>query len=101
ERHRIASDLHDTVGQQFVAIGLLAQRMREHLPSNSPWADRVQRLADLASRGKWEVDQAVRALAFVPAARRGLCPSLKALVRSFEADSGITMFLDVAGKPVR
>jgi signal transduction histidine kinase len=101
ERERIASDLHDTVGQLFVAIGLLARRHAEELPWDSPWAVRTRRLAELADQGKWEIDQAVRALAFVPAARRGLGPSLRALGRSVAADSGIEVLVEVEGRAVR
>jgi signal transduction histidine kinase len=98
ERDRLASDLHDTVGQLFVAIGLLSRRQVEELPHDSPWAARIARLAELADRGKWEISQTVRALAFVPAARRGLARSLKDLANSLEADSGIQVLVEMNGK---
>jgi signal transduction histidine kinase len=101
ERDRIAADLHDTVGQQFVALGLMANRLVEHLPSGSPWAARVGRLAEMASGGKFEVDQAVRALAFVPAARRGLVPAVRGLCRLVGLDSGLDIVVSVTGRPVR
>lgn len=101
ERERIAADLHDTVGQQFVALGLMANRLVEQLPASSPWATRVGRLAEIASAGKFEIDQAIRALTFVPAARRGLVPAVRGLCRLVALDSGLDIVVDVTGRPAR
>ena len=101
ERERIAADLHDTVGQQFVALGLMANRLVEQLPASSPWAARVGRLAEMATGGKFEIDQAIRALTFVPAARRGLVPAVRGLCRLVALDSGLDIVVDVSGRPVR
>lgn len=101
ERERIAADLHDTVGQQFVALGLMANRLVEQLPATSPWAARVGRLAQMATAGKFEVDQAIRALTFVPASRRGLVPAVRGLCRLVALDSGLDIIVDVTGRPVR
>ena len=101
ERERIAADLHDTVGQQFVAVGLMANRLVEQLPPASPFGAKVARLAELAAGGKFETDQAVRALAFVPSKRRGLAPALKGLCRSIAEDSGLDVIVDVTGRTDR
>jgi signal transduction histidine kinase len=101
DRERMADDLHDTAGQVFVAIGLLARRQAGKLQPGSPDAKAVLRLAELADGGKWEIEQAVRALPFVPAPRRGLVPSLRALARSVQADSGIDVSVEVVGEPAR
>jgi signal transduction histidine kinase len=101
ERDRIAADLHDSAGQLFVAIKLLSRQQQENLPQDSPWADRFARFAQLADRGKWEIDQVIRALAFFPAARRGLAAAIKSLARNFEMDSGIEVLVQVEGAPVR
>jgi len=101
ERDRIAGDLHDSAGQLFVAIKLLARQQQEHLPQDSPWAERFARFAELADRGKWEIDQVIRALAFFPAARRGLAAAIKSLAHNFEMDSGIEVLVQVEGAPVR
>ncbi|HEV2755936.1 MAG TPA: GAF domain-containing protein [Actinomycetota bacterium] len=101
ERDRIAADLHDTAGQLFVAIQLLARREAEKLSPDSHWAERFRRLAELADQGKWEIDQAIDALAFFPAARRGLVPAIKSLATSFGADSGLDVIVDVTGRPAR
>lgn len=96
ERERIASDLHDTVAQQLVAIGLEARRAADQLPDDSPWSERFSRLADLARRGKWDIDQTVRALTFVPE-EGGLVRGLQDLAESFRLDSGLDIFVDVDG----
>jgi signal transduction histidine kinase len=101
ERERFAYDLHDTAGQLFIAIGLLTRRLVEQFPADSPFAAQAARVAELADKGKSEIDQAIRALAFVPAARRGLAPSLRALGRSFAADSGIAVEVEIEGRAAR
>ena len=101
ERERIAADLHDTVGQQFVAVGLMANRLVEQLPPTSPFGAKVARLAELAAGGKFETDQAVRALAFVPSTRRGLVPAIKGLCRSIAEDSGLDIVVEVSGRTDR
>ena len=101
ERDRIAADLHDTAGQLFVAIQLLARREAEKLSPDSQWVGRFHRLAELADQGKWEIDQAIEALAFFPAAGRGLVPAIKSLSAAFRADSGLDVIVDVSGRPAR
>src|SRR5207247_2272409 len=101
ERELIVADLRESVGQVLVAAGLLAEQMAEQLSPDSPWCDRAHKLGELVGRAKWEIDQAVRAMAFVPAARRGLVPALRDLTKSIDDDSGITVVLDVSGRPAR
>jgi signal transduction histidine kinase len=101
DRERMADDLHDTAGQVFVAIGLLARRQASLLPHDSEEANAVRRLAELADGGKWEIEQAVRALPFVPAPKRGLVSSIRALARSLTTDSGIDIQVAIEGEPAR
>lgn len=101
ERERIGADLHDTVGQLFVAMGLLSRQAAGELPSDSHWSSRFVRLGSLADRGKWEIDQAVRALSFLPASRRGLPVALRSLATSFSSDSGIQVLVDVPSEQQR
>jgi len=101
ERGRIAAELHDTAGQTFVAIGLLARRASDQLPGDSPWRDRIKHLAELADAGRWDINRAVQSLAFFPEGREGIVPSLEALVRSFEEDSGLPIVLDCSGPAVQ
>jgi len=99
ERDRIAMDLHDTVGQHLVGIGLFARRCADGLPGDSRWSERLRELADLADDGKWEIQQSIRALSFVPSGPEGLVPAVRSLASSFQSDSGITVCVDVRGEP--
>lgn len=99
ERDRIRADLHDTSGQMFVALGMLASRHVEEMEPGSDARARAQRLVELAAQGKWSIDQAIRALAFVPASDRDVASSLRSLARSVEADSGIGVRASL--RPVR
>ncbi len=101
ERGRIAADLHDTVGQAFVAVGLLARRgARDEAPEDGS-KELLSRIADLADSGKWDIDHAIRWLALFPEARGGILPALDALTASFEGDSGLPIVFDRVGKPIR
>jgi signal transduction histidine kinase len=97
ERDRIRADLHDTAGQIFVALGLLAARHAEQLPPASIEAQQALRIADVAADGKWAIDQAIRALAFVPDDRRGLLASLQSLAQRVHVDSGIDVRCESIG----
>lgn len=99
ERDRIAADLHDVVGQLFIAIGLLARRAEEHLPNDSRWSETFRRIADLGDSGKWKIDQAVRALASVPAAGRALPSALRQRAEALRGDSGIDVLVDIQAWP--
>lgn len=101
ERDRIAAGLHDTAGQLFVAIRLLARREADQLPPASEAAARLHRLADLADQGKWEIDHAIDALALFPAARHGLAPALRSLGSSFREGGGLDVIVDVYGRTTR
>jgi signal transduction histidine kinase len=101
ERERIAADLHDSIGQRFVALGLLARQHLRRFDEGSDEAAESLRLAELAEEGKAQTVEAIRAGAFVPAGRRGLEPAVRGLAESFELDSGMTIQVAVSGRPVR
>lgn len=101
ERERMAADLHDTVGQLFVALGLQARRLGRILPDGSTAEAQAVRVAELADNGKTELDHALRALAFLPAAQHGLAPALQALCLSFSVDSGIQVDFEHASSGAR
>lgn len=101
ERERMAHDLHDSAGQLLVSIGLLADSNADQLPAGSPERDRAVRIAQLARQGKWEIDHAARGLSLAPVRSRGFVASLRALVKGFEADSGIEVHLEIDGRTAR
>lgn len=101
ERGRIAAQLHETVAQDFLAIGILAQQALRAEASGSEIAEVMTRISELADSGKWDVDHAVRWLALFPEARGGIVPALEALKDSFEADNGLPIVFDRHGSPRR
>lgn len=94
-RDMMVGDLHDSITQYFVAIGLLVRGDIERLPPDSRLAGELTKIARLTDSGKWEVDQAVRALAYVPGGERPLNAALVDLACSFRDDSGIRVLVDV------
>jgi two-component system sensor histidine kinase UhpB len=95
----VALELQSGPVQSFVAIQLLARRFQEELPSDSSWGPRIGRLAALAEEGRWQTDQIVRGVSLAPSHRGGLVAAIGELARTFEADSGITVFPRFRGTP--
>jgi len=89
ERERLAVDLHDTVGQAFVAIGLLADVLAEDVADRPGAALRARRIAELADRGLSGLDDALAASTFACDVEPGLVPALHALLADLADDSGI------------
>lgn len=99
ERDRIARDLHDSVGQTIVGMGL---RLSEYL-TDAPdrvWRERIESLIELAGKGSRDVRQSIHALIFLDVRRQGLEASLSELTKKFEATTGITTTLRVQGPRV-
>lgn len=94
-RDVMAGDLHDSIAEYFAAIALLARGELERLPDDSRVTRNYKKIARLADGGKWEVDQAVRALAYVPGGDRPLNTALVDLACAFSDDSGIRVLVDV------
>lgn len=101
ERTRLAHDLHDTVGQLFVTIHLLAGRLGVEDALGIGQQGGLTRIGELAAEGKRSLDDAIRALAFAPATKRSLPSALAALARAVEQDSGIAVVLTVDGRHKR
>lgn len=99
DRQRMATDLHASVGHALLTTGLLARDLEGEV--SGPAARVVARIAELAEHGKREIDEAARALAFFPSARRGLLPSLRALAADVQADSEIEITVETAGEVAR
>lgn len=98
ERGRIAAELHQTVEQGFIAIGMLARQILREGDSGAAIQEACLRIVELAESGKWDIDQAVRWLAVFPEARGGIVPALEALKGSFETDRGIPIVFDRSGR---
>lgn len=96
ERERIGRDLHDSVGQVLVGLGMrLAAYARA--ATDDDWKAKLDELATLASEGNSQVRDAIEALLFLDVERQGLVASLRQLVATFEASTDIEADLHVVG----
>lgn len=96
ERDRIAQDLHDSVGQLIVGMGMrLAQYLAD--APDKVWRARLEELLQMAGRGNREVRQSVYALLFLEAKRGGLQASIRELCRKYEITTGIPVRFVVHG----
>lgn len=98
ERDRIAEDLHDSVGQLLVAMGMrLAQYVGD--APDKVWRARLEELLQLAARGNREVRQSVYALLFLEARGAGLASSIRELCSRFEITTGLPVRFQQRGTP--
>jgi GAF domain-containing protein len=98
ERERIAQDLHDSVAQIVVGMGMrLAQYVAE--APDRVWRSRMEELLRMAGRGNRQVRQAIHELLFLDARRDGLVASVRELVRTFETSTGLPVRFMVKGTP--
>lgn len=98
ERERIARDLHDSVGQALIGIGM---SVSSFLPDiNDPTLrERASKVVEIAAAGNQQIRDAINQLLFVEVRRQGLVRSLRELARRFQATSGIDVGVKVSGSP--
>jgi signal transduction histidine kinase len=94
ERERMARDLHDSVAQILVGMGLRLHHYLDEAPDEQ-WHDRLQQLLDLARRGEREAREAIHALLFRRPEDERLAASVEQVVLEFEASSGVPARLSV------
>lgn len=99
ERDRIAGDLHDSVGQTILGIGLRLSEYLHEAPDRV-WRERIEGLIQLAGEGSSDLRQSIHALVFLEVRRHGLEPSLRDLTRKFASTTGIAATLRVHGTPI-
>jgi signal transduction histidine kinase len=100
ERDRIAQDLHDSVGQLVMAMGMrLAQYVGD--APDKVWRARMEELLHLAGRGNSEVRQSVYALLFLEARGAALPASIRELCNKFEVTTGLPVRFVRRGTPSR
>lgn len=99
ERDRIAGDLHDSVGQTILGIGLRLSEYLHEAPDRV-WRERIEGLIRLAGEGSSDLRQSIHALVFLDVRRHGLEPSLRDLTRKFASTTGIAATLRVHGTPI-
>lgn len=94
ERERMARDLHDSVAQILVGMGLRLHHYLDDAPDDE-WRQRLQQLLELARRGEREAREAIHALLFKRPEDERLAASIEQVVREFEAGSGVPARLAV------
>jgi signal transduction histidine kinase len=96
ERSRIAQELHDRVQQTLFTIGLKADWVLEHLPSDSILVRPLSTIKQLASAGTTQVREAIFALSSTEIQEGGLIGMLNTLIQNLRESSSIEVDLVVA-----
>ncbi|HVO32582.1 MAG TPA: PAS domain S-box protein [Elusimicrobiota bacterium] len=90
EQKRIGQDLHDTLGQQLLAISFLGNILRKKLTSKSiPEASEAAHIEELLNQTKLNLRKLTRGLYAADLEARGLGASLKDLVEQVRESSAI------------
>lgn len=101
ERERVAEELRRTVGRIFAGMRRGASALADELAARPALQADAVDLARMADAGSFQLEQAVRAIDHVPSGRRSLVGSLRGLAEAVEEASGISVVVDVDGRPAR
>jgi len=100
ERRRLALELHDSVGQNLVALGLSLSLLRMMAPKTSS----VSKVIDDMSSSLQDADAQIRSLSYLlnppyPVHEEGLERAVEALVHGFGSRAGLRVDISVDGVP--
>jgi signal transduction histidine kinase len=98
ERHRIARDLHDSVAQCLVAIGMHLEWCHRHLDPSSPAYDRLVASKELARAGLGWVRSAVGELSGLEQPGTGLGQALRDLAADFRSAGQLRVSVRVTAR---
>lgn len=96
ERGRIARELHDSVSQHLVAIGMGLEGCRQHLPASSPVSDHVSIAKELARSALAQVRSVIFELS-PPRSPGGLASALRELVGEVRRTADLEIVLRIRG----
>jgi signal transduction histidine kinase len=96
ERERIAHDLHDSVGQALIGIGMSVSALLPEI-SDPTLRQRTSKVVEIAARGNQQIRDAIHQLLFVEVRREGLVKSLRELARRLKTSSGIDVGVRIVG----
>ena len=99
ERHRIARDLHDQLGQQLTALRLTLETLKSHAGTQSEFRTRIETLQELARQLDEDVAFRVWELRPTVVADLGLCAALTTYVRKWSKYFGIAADLRASQLP--
>ena len=97
ERHRIARDLHDSVAQALVGIGMHLEWCQRHTDPDAPGYDRLVASKELARAGLGWVRVAVDELSGLDHPGTGLGQALRDLAADFRASRLLRVSVRVSG----
>jgi len=97
ERHRIARDLHDSVAQSLVGIGMHLEWCQRHTDPDAPGYDRLVASKELARAGLGWVRSAVDELSGLEQPGTGLGQALRDLAADFRAARLLRVSVRVSG----
>jgi len=98
ERHRIARDLHDSVAQCLVAIGMNLEWCHRHLDPDSPAYERLVASKELARAGLGWVRSAVEELSGLEQPGTGLGQALRDLAADFRSAGQLRVSVRVTAR---
>ncbi|MGH2374276.1 MAG: PAS domain-containing protein, partial [bacterium] len=99
ERQRLGRELHDALGQQMSAIGMLAAALASELHAGTPGADTAKRLESMVDRAKTQIASVAGGLLRAEVDAGGLCIALEALAREVTDLYGIRCRVEAQGRP--
>ena len=98
ERHRIARDLHDSVAQCLVGIGMHLEWCHRHLDPSSPAYERMVASKELARAGLGWVRSAVEELSGLEQPGTGLGQALRDLAADFRSAGQLRVSVRVTAR---
>src|SRR6201996_7512936 len=98
ERHRIARDLHDSVAQCLVGIGMHLEWCHRHLDQSSPAYERLVASKELARAGLGWVRSAVEELSGLEQPGTGLGQALRDLAADFRSAGQLRVSVRVTAR---
>lgn len=99
ERNRIARELHDTVAQHLVSIGMNLEWCRKHEPGSSPVHERVSVSKELARSALSHIRTTIFELGSLEETPFGLGPALRDLAEEFRATAWLDVCVRTRGAP--
>ena len=97
ERSRIARDVHDTLAQDFTAVGLHLEAGLSQLGPRHDARPALTMALDAARQGLEEARRSIASLRTSPLENRSLAEGLAALARQFTAETGVRVQVEIAG----
>jgi two-component system NarL family sensor kinase len=95
ERSRIARDVHDTLAQEFTAVGLHIEAGLSQLEPRNRARPALALALKAARQGLDEARRSITSLRASPLEGRSLAEALAALSRRFTADTGVRVRVDI------